>query len=70
MIEQKRIVHWQEMPLCSIVTRPGASNCIMRFKLKRSGKGLECPCQVWGESNRCYEQEIDQRIKQAEQTNG
>lgn len=42
----------------------------MRLKSKKSGKGLECPCQEWEESNRCSEQEIDQRIKQAEQTNG
>ena len=69
MIEQKRIVQWLEMPLCSIVTRPGTSNCTMRIKLKRSEKGLEYPYQVWEESNKCYEQKLDQQIESAEQTN-
>jgi len=41
----------------------------MRFKLRRSEKGLVCPCQVLGESNKYYEQEIDQRKELAEQTN-
>jgi hypothetical protein len=57
------------MPLSSIITRQGVSIRIMRFKLRRSEKGLVCPCQVLGESNKYYEQEIDQRKELAEQTN-
>ncbi len=38
----------------------------MRFKLRRSEKGLVCPCRVLGENNKNYEQKIDQQIELAE----